>query len=386
MGFFRKYGKKFAMITNSASLALFLSVLFFAYENINSHEETEKVVGNLKRIETSFFEIENSLSTRYLGIFPEYIDDINNLLSEALSHNLHSRENDTVIIFEDVLHYGVLSDPKGFRLLVRNLLDLSMQGCDVTIVHYANDSRQFKQMVIDELILPNLLNEYKKDSYALFEIRRYSDPDSVELSFDRYYSGARSVIEKYFGNEYDLSDKDDQRKVLSILNNFNRLDSVMLEHSFMLSKQQNRKKYQKSLRRIKTPFDKIEASGDNRVESSLNRLCSRIDSLKSDFANKGIDDITYADYLTFYKNLSGCIADLYKGQPCIQNVPIKENIMMCCWMIEVDGMKKAIFAFPSMYSTDEIGFISRDAAIIKYINTMLNGVKNNIMNNSGTTI
>jgi hypothetical protein len=49
--------------------------------------------------------------------------------------------------------------------------------------------------------------------------------------------------------------------------------------------------------------------------------------------------------------------------------------MMSCWMSIVNGKESAIFTFPSKDSTDEIGFISQDAAFSKYIQTMLNGMK-----------
>ena len=50
--------------------------------------------------------------------------------------------------------------------------------------------------------------------------------------------------------------------------------------------------------------------------------------------------------------------------------------MMSCWLTKVGDSEKAIFAFPSKYSTDEIGFTSQDKAFSKYIHTMLNGIKN----------
>lgn len=79
--------------------------------------------------------------------------------------------------------------------------------------------------------------------------------------------------------------------------------------------------------------------------------------------------------------MTTCVSDMLQQQSTIEILPINESIMMCCWMVDIDGNEKAIFAFPSKYSTDEIGFISKDDAIIKYINTMLSGVKNNLTSN-----
>ena len=65
------------IVMNSASFALLLSVAFFSYEILEGKKETEVIVNNLK-------EIQNSLSTQYLGLFPEYISNINILLEKAL--------------------------------------------------------------------------------------------------------------------------------------------------------------------------------------------------------------------------------------------------------------------------------------------------------------
>ena len=62
----------------------------------------------------------------------------------------------------------------------------------------------------------------------------------------------------------------------------------------------------------------------------------------------------------------------------IELLPLKEDLMMCCWMRSYKGKGRAIFAFPSKYSTDEIGFISQDKAFVRYINTMLKGVKGSL--------
>lgn len=382
MGLFNnKYSKKISMVMNSASLALFISILFFAYETVKNRHETEEIVGNLMKIqnsfsdmESSFFDIENSLSTRYLGIFPEYIDDINSLLTEALSRNIHSRANDTIIVFEDVLHYGVLSDPKGFKMMMRNLLELSMQGCNITIVHYDNMLFQFKQLVTDELIHPTLLTQYKEDRRALRHVYRTGNS-----SFETYYSKAKSVIDKYFSAVFDLKSKTGQEKVMAILQNSDNLDSCMLEYNFRQSKRIDRKKYENSLRKINTFFSKDSNSANDRLALGVADICASIDSIKRTYMSKSVNEVTYHDYLNLYRGMTSIISEKLSTEETIQTIPINESIMMCCWMIDVDGIKKAIFAFPSKYSTDEIGFISRDAAIIKYINTMLRGVKNNLI-------
>ena len=108
-------------------------------------------------------------------------------------------------------------------------------------------------------------------------------------------------------------------------------------------------------------------------------MCKKLDSLKLHYMGKPLDEIRYADYLAFYQQMTASVAEMLNKQSTVEILPISESIMMCCWMADIDGNEKAIFAFPSKYSTDEIGFISRDDAIIKYINTMLRGVRMNLV-------
>ena len=85
------------IIMDSASVAMIISIAFFAFEISEGKRETQEVVDNL-------VQIQNSLSTRYLGLFPEYISNINTVLEDALEHQMRTNKSDTVIIFEDVLY------------------------------------------------------------------------------------------------------------------------------------------------------------------------------------------------------------------------------------------------------------------------------------------
>lgn len=384
-GIWKKFGKFFTLVSNSASFALLLSILFFSYESIENSKETEEVTNNLVGIQESLdplvgslADIESSLSTRYLGIFPEYIGNINNLLAEAKSTNVNSHISDTVIIFEDVLHYGVLSDPAGFKKLMRNLLDLSMNGCQVTIVHYNPDGMQFKQMVTDELIPSDVQLAYRNERRALSQLARDT------ASFQHWMSKEGTIIEKYFGEKYDLENEADQKQVTDIIKggsgrrySIEQLSNYMLEYHFAANKAANRGKFEKSLDKIKNTKLADDTIADNRVARMVNTLCKSLDSLKLHYMDKPLEDVRYSDYLNLYTQMTAVIAQTLDVSPTIEIIPIDESIMMCCWMVDIDGNQKAIFAFPSKYSTDEIGFISKDAAIIKYINTMLKGVKNN---------
>ena len=62
----------------------------------------------------------------------------------------------------------------------------------------------------------------------------------------------------------------------------------------------------------------------------------------------------------------------------VDMVPMNEYLTMSCWLVK-KGNKGigSVLAFPSKYSTDEIGFYSQDEAFSRYITTMLEGVKDN---------
>lgn len=83
-----------------------------------------------------------------------------------------------------------------------------------------------------------------------------------------------------------------------------------------------------------------------------------------------MDDITFFDFENMFVEITKEIELLYSnyGFECI---PLNDNLIMSCWM----SGDKMIFAFPSKYNTDEIGFSSQDPAFSKYIRTMLDGVR-----------
>ena len=79
-----------------------------------------------------------------------------------------------------------------------------------------------------------------------------------------------------------------------------------------------------------------------------------------------------------YKKLSEIILSYYTKYG-INMVPLNEYLTMSCWLVKKSSRKevKAVLAFPSKYSTEEIGFYSQDEAFSRYISTMLEGVQQN---------
>ncbi len=87
----------FMWVTNSPIFGLVLMHAIFLFEQYKNSSQQKEIVDNLMYVQ-------KSLSTKYLGLFPDYLDQINEILEGAAP-------NDTVVIFEDVLYYGFTSKP-----------------------------------------------------------------------------------------------------------------------------------------------------------------------------------------------------------------------------------------------------------------------------------
>ena len=105
-------------------------------------------------------------------------------------------------------------------------------------------------------------------------------------------------------------------------------------------------------------------------------MCQQLDDVMHTYLNKPYNEICYVDFKNMYKDMTKTIVQLYKTQPNIEMLPLNESLMMSCWLTKIGDSERAVFAFPSKYSTDEIGFFSQDPAFSDYIHTMLDGIKN----------
>ncbi len=367
-------------ITQSATFALLLSFAFFAYEMSSGAKETKEVVDNLEKIQ-------NSLSTRYLGLFPEYISNINLLLNDAINHKNNSELRDSIIIFEDVLYYGIRSDAKGFRKMMENLLTLTDNGCHVTIAFYNVDGIPFKQMIRDKLLTYEYQNQYRSEmrSYytGLMRVKRGIDSIDSNLPRNEYDNEVKSLINRHFNKSFitNVTSEVSLRDFYRNIDNRQRVDSIITQRYYEYSRDANHREFASSVKSMQRTLPQ-ETDSNNVITLQVNKLCSDLDSIIGYYFDKPIDDITYSDYYNMYKNVTLTIYNVLQKQPNIELIPLNESIMMCCWMSTIDGESNAIFAFPSKYSTDEIGFTSRDDAIVRYIHTMLDGIKGNLSHNS----
>lgn len=134
-------------ITNSAAVALLITAVIFVYQEYEEQKRTDKIVDELQGISRDMLEVQRGISTRYLGIFPDYIEVANSVI-ESVS------PGDSIIIFEDVLYYGFLSRPKEFIEMNQVLLSHAKNGDPVTVVYYDEDARVFHRMIREEFISP----------------------------------------------------------------------------------------------------------------------------------------------------------------------------------------------------------------------------------------
>ena len=121
-------------LAKNAMFALLLTLgLFFVEQAINNAEQ-RKITQTLK-------DIHDAASTRFLGRFPDYLSEINRVMDTA-------KDDEEVIVFEDVLYYGFLSEPGEFKRLNHTLVDRATKN-KVTIAYYDVEGIAFHLMLID---------------------------------------------------------------------------------------------------------------------------------------------------------------------------------------------------------------------------------------------
>lgn len=357
--FFRKIkgSKGYTILSafiKSAAVGLFFAILCFAYDLYHDKEQ-DKLLENslelsnesLNKIQKSVEElnqIKQSLSTRYLGIFPDYITEIG-MLYDSLS------TEDTIIIFEDVLYYGIKSRPKEFYEINKRLLEHAMNGGSITVAYY--DVKNGKPKPFD--IFHKVIIESRIDSkyHAHMKEKRQGKRDKEKKS------GANTPID---------------------IMEMSRFDSVLCEEYFAKTRIDDKEVFKKDVDAYLSK-DLVNGFGPARskADSVCHQMCFQIDSVKQYYlGRKAIDKICFSDYEKMYREMSEVIKGYY-GEFGIEMIPLNEYLTMSCWMVQNSSRKtvRTVLAFPSKYSTDEIGFYSQDEAFSKYIGTMLKGVKQN---------
>jgi hypothetical protein len=313
-----KIGK---FILTSAPFALLLSIAFFWYDNYKNDQDVNMMIHNLR-------EIEQSLSTRYIGIFPDYLDEINLLLSET-----SVKDTTKVVIFEDVLFYGAFYNGQAFKEMIENLAKLATQNKRIIIAYYDNDSnwrgrgRMFREVVQESWMRQSDLSRLTQDRRRLI--------DSL------------------------------QEKNVVRTNVFRIADSIASEKYFTYYRDVEHKEFKQRVEKILVPL--YDATKNDY------HLFGQIDKIKNNYLNKPANKITFYDFHLMYQQVTDELIAFFKTNK-ITLIPLNDYLVMSCW----SNGEKVLFAFPGKFAADEIGFISHDPAILRYIDTMLVGVKANL--------
>lgn len=318
---------------DTAIIGLLVTVAISTFQIFQATRQTKQLSTSLKYMDN----VQKALTTHFLGVFPGYIPEINNLLQSFKDENDNS-SNDTIIIFEDVLYYGIVSSPEEFIKMNKLLLELADQGYHIVIAYYNSGeySPIFKMIVQDELISPENSSRMFEE---LLQLRRGAVPTRDTLN---------SLREKY----YDLS----RKKSHKTIKKYEEKVSAF------------RKKLYTEKMPTKTPLDKEIVS-----------MCMELDSIKYYYMGddkKDIMSITFNDFVNMYRGFNNQIKQHFTRNErpnFIELIEMNEYMTMSCWLVK----NKAILAFPSKYASDEIGFESQDNAFVNYIQTMLAGVRSN---------
>lgn len=348
--------KSINTFASSAIIGLAITLLIFGYKVYSGKMQFDETVGRLDNIS-------HSLSTRCLGKFPAYISEINEVFSSL-------ETGDTVIIFEDVLYYGIKSDPVGFSRLQQLLLNHSRQGGKVIVASYDNRARGvgdpwktvFHRMIVESRIAPKYLSQLRVERQKRLD----------------------QAIENHLKNDTStFLDKKEGLRVRAYI------DSCVTEEFYGLTRDNDVEAAQNVLKGYLSFFDVIKNDASSTVlnDPVINNLCSNIDSIMhyylgkgQDAKGKGINGVHFADYERMYSDVTDCIAECYRYHG-IELLPLNEYLTMSCWLIKPANKNRpveSILAFPSKYSSDEIGFYSQDELFSEYIVTILNGVRGNI--------
>jgi len=314
-------GKILKIIMESAPFALLLSIAFFWYETNNNNKEFNQTIDNLQKIE-------QSLTTRHIGIFPAYLDQINSLLSEETTHPTK------IIIFEDVLFYGAFYNGTAFKKMIQQLTILSSNGNRIVIAYYDNNKDWLKGKMFREVVQESWMNQS--------DLKKLAQERDIIVDSSRNPNSNR------------------RENFLNLL----RADSIVSEKYFAVYRDDKQKDFSERRSKIlQTPFYDGTKNDDP--------LFKRIDKIKNKCFDKPENNITFNDISTMYNQVTEELKAFF-DQHNITTISLNNYLTMSCW----SNGEKVLFAFPGRFAADEIGFISQDAAILRYINTMLDGVMN----------
>ena len=385
------------IIAESAAFALVISLILFGIEMFDNMKTSQELSKNL-------LEIQNSLSTKYLGKFPDFMPDINRLYEGA-------KAGDSIVIMEDVLFYGINSAPVDFYEASLKLFDLAANGSQVMISYYIPDGMAFNFM-LQELLLSQKQYKNYRDTLMLFYQRShlYKREKMVVIdscvanNFKRTETDREiaSLLDKYFGDIFEQADIEKQKERM-IAHEPSRLTendgnsiasrsdnalarALLIEKFFEKTKKEDLKSFQSMVAMYRRPtmIAKVNESS-TRIQLEAQSMCLKMDSIRIKYLgrdNTPVDKIKYSDFKNMFAEMTKVMEESYHRYPSITLVPIDEFISVRSWLVESrEGAHKAIMAFPSRYSSSEIGFFTTDETTRDYIKTMQKGILINYSKN-----
>lgn len=335
-------------VAKSAIVALALSFVFFAYDVYKDSDQDKRDQEHFEKTVQQLDEVRQALSTRFLGSFPMYLPEINTIVERI-------QPQDTLIIFEDVLYYGIKSKPYEFRRFNQLLLNHTKHGGKVIVAYYDNHpdidfpwNSIFYRTILESRIsmkyVPQIMSEHRN----------------------------RSRLASKEGQQEELDDWS--------------LDSCITEKFFRITCNDDKKFAQKVQEGYISHAIVQNLINQNETDEIVNHLCIQLDSIMQMYlGGKKVDDIHFSDYKHMYSDMTDCIAECYR-QNGVELIPLNEYLTMSCWLVKPVNESRsteAILAFPSKYSSDEIGFYSQDASFSHYISMILNGVNGNMADMQG---
>lgn len=383
---FWKYSK---LITGSATFALLLSIAFFVYETIDSKINNDLLSERLENVN-------NSLSTRYLGLFPHYIKNTNIMLRDALEKK-EDFSADTIIIFEDVLYYGITSDPLGFIEVNDKLFQLADRGAKVFVVYYNTQTslaiknlrellysqQSYGKFVETQAVLKGRSVEYQNQLRSIMYARRDSN-NIYSINKNIYEKLSDSLANVCFSDIIDRTTfikqvnsrqtmKDGRRVPPDVL-----AETILNEMYFDTTRSENPKAFKEMIDKYRRPIVNKKTYSESITRQQYQEtieMCKKIDTLRSSLMEQPYDSIRFEHFVQMFNGYTNIMEREYSYHRNITLIPIEDYLSMSCWLIG-NGLEGfyMIIAFPSRYSSDEIGFASQDDNIARYIHTMLFGI------------
>lgn len=389
-------------ITESAVFAIFLSLILFGVETFNNMKESSELSQSMQGLSQNLLSIQNSLSTRYLGEFPNFLPNINQLYKDASA-------GDSIVVFEDVLFYGMISGPKEFYEASLKLFDLAANGSPVLISYYIPEGIAFNFMLQEMLLSPEYYKNYRNTlklfhkRRALYKQRRRVVIDScVNNSMTKFETDKQLtlLLDDCFGDIVDKAVLSKQKERMlakpqqqvdgdgdmsAQRDDGEQIRLMYLEKYFAKTRDANPSAFTELVSKYRTPTVRAElADAPTRIQKETEEMCQKMDSIRLECLgneNEPVTNIKFSDFKKMFIGMTNVMVEMYRRYPSIKLVPIDDFISIRCWFVSGKAESgQAIMAFPSRYSSSEIGFFTTDETTKNYIRTMQRGILVNYTN------